>query len=130
LSYQRLIAGAEWRSELYPVLLEWVTCNYGGGAYGSAVQHRIADGELRFSISRGTFVCRHCHQLAYDSQRIASWDRALNRAQSIRERLGGTANMYEPFPQRPKWMHWRTYLELRRQYDHANANSWPGWVRR
>jgi hypothetical protein len=30
LSYQRLITGVEWRSERYPVLLEWVTCNYGG----------------------------------------------------------------------------------------------------
>ena len=23
---------------------------------------------------------------------------------------------------------WQTYHELRRQYDHANANSWPSWA--
>jgi hypothetical protein len=38
--------------------------------------------------------------------------------------------MYDPFPGKPKGMHWQTYLELRRLHDDANAHSWPGWVRR
>jgi hypothetical protein len=54
----------------------------------------------------------------------------LNQAQSIRERLGGTASMYDPFPGKPKRMHWETYQELRWQHDDANAHSWPGWIRR
>lgn len=29
-SYERYVAGGEWRCEQYPILLEWVTCNYGG----------------------------------------------------------------------------------------------------
>jgi len=130
LSYQRLIARAEWRSERYPVMLERVSCNYGGRRVWFRCPTPGCERRVAILYLRGTFACRHCHQIAYASQRIQPWERALTQAQAIRERLGGTANMYEAFPQRPKGMHRRTYLELRRQYDHANANSWPGWVRR
>jgi hypothetical protein len=130
VSYERFIAGVEWRREVYPVLLEWARCNYGGrrpwflcpaGGCGRRVAILYLD---------GIFACRHCHKLAYSSQRIAAWERALNQAQTIRERLGGTASMYDPFPERPKGMHRRTYRELRWQHDEVNAHSWPGWLRR
>ena len=55
------------------------------------------------------FRCRHCLQLAYDSSRENSGYRALRRAQTLRKRLGGTADMSKPFPVKPKWMRWRTY---------------------
>jgi hypothetical protein len=130
LSYEYGNPDESWQRDQYPVLLEWLQCNYGGGRAWFLCP---GDGcGLRVAIIYGKiiFACRHCHSLAYVSQRKPAWRRGLNLAQSIRERLGGTANMYDPFPGKPKGMHWRTYLELRRQHDHANANSWPGWVRR
>jgi hypothetical protein len=45
--------------------------------------------------------------------------RARHKAQSIRERLGGSANMTEPFPEKPKGMHCRTYERLWREHYEA-----------
>ncbi len=36
----------------------------------------------------------------------------MRRAQKIRQRLGASANMTEPFPERPKGMHHDTYMRL------------------
>ena len=65
------------------------------------------------------FLCRHCYDLSYQSQRDNVMYRALHKAQSIRERLGGSANMTEPFPEKPKGMHCRTYERLWREHYEA-----------
>jgi hypothetical protein len=65
------------------------------------------------------FLYRHCYDLSYQSQRDNVMYRALHKAQSIRERLGGSANMTEPFPEKPKGMHWRTYERLWREHYEA-----------
>ena len=44
-------------------------------------------------------------------------NRALRRAQTIRERLEGSANMTKPFPERPKGMNHETYWWLREEHD-------------
>jgi hypothetical protein len=48
-------------------------------------------------------------------------NRALAKAQAIRERLGGSASMMHPFPPKPKGMRWNTYHRLR-------ASSEESWV--
>jgi hypothetical protein len=130
LSYEHFVAGEEWQREQYPVLLEWLPCHYGGRRAWFRCPARGCGRRVAILYGAGIFACRHCHRLAYLSQRIATWNRALRSAQAIRQRLGGTANMYDPFPEKPKGMHWQTYQELRRQHDDANAHSWPGWLRR
>ena len=37
----------------------------------------------------------------------------------LRERLGGSANMMKPFPEKPKGMHWKTYERL--WWEHHEA---------
>jgi len=65
------------------------------------------------------FACRHCHDLAYESTRQSAPDRGIRKAQNIRERLGGSANLSLPFPPKPKGMHWRTYYRLEEEAQEA-----------
>ncbi len=68
---------------------------------------------------RSRIICRKCGGLSYESQNEPRHFRALRKAQKIRVRLGGSANMTEPFPSRPHYMHQRTYLRLRDRYEAA-----------
>ena len=58
------------------------------------------------------FRCRKCLNLAYASQSEDRCGRAASRSQNIRERLGGEGGFDDPFPPKPKGMHWSTYNRL------------------
>lgn len=106
----------EWTDVDYSIGLERTACNYGGERVwfrcpGRGCGLRVAK---LFSVGR-YYVCRHCGDLAYESQREDPSSRAMSKAQKIRKRLGGMANLTLPFPDRPKGMHWRTYWGLYNQ---------------
>ena len=61
----------------------------------------------------GRFLCRLCLRLRYASQYETAGGRARVRAQKLRTRLGGSANLLVAFPTRPKHMQARTYRRLR-----------------
>lgn len=69
------------------------------------------------------FYCRKCHGLKYRSQSEDSAQRAITRAQATRKRLGGSEGIDDPFPPRPKGMHWKTYRRLE-EVDEAAAQKW------
>jgi hypothetical protein len=72
------------------------------------------------------FLCRRCYDLVYESQRENAMSRALRRAQNIRERLGGSANMMQPFPEKPKDRHWQTYERLWWEHHEAEVEQLAG----
>ena len=61
----------------------------------------------------GPYRCRRCHGLHYSSQYQSAGSRTIGRLQAIRTRLGGSGDLLEPFPARPKHMHTKTYARLR-----------------
>lgn len=104
-----------------PVPLTWTPCHYGGER-----PWFVCPGcERRVAVLYGgkRFRCRHCRRLVYESTREQETSRYLHKAQQIRTKLGGSASIYEPFPIKPKGMHWRTYQRLRRQADAAELAS-------
>jgi hypothetical protein len=79
-----------------------------------------------YSPNGGPWACRHCYRLTYAMRQAIPRDRHLLRAQRIRRRLGGSANMLEDFPAKPKGMHSRTYAKLRRTHDLAEQKAMAG----
>jgi hypothetical protein len=111
--------GSGQQREPYRVWIEWTPCNYGGRrawfVCPRGCGHRVAI--LYYGDSP---ACRHCRQLAYESQQDSGWHRSLRQARTARMRLGGSVSLAEPLPGKPKGMHWRTY---RRLYSQAAAHE-------
>jgi hypothetical protein len=113
-----------WTDVDYGIQLTRTPCRFGGERTwflcpGRGCGRRVA----KLYCAGRYYVCRHCGDLAYSSQREDAGDRALRRAQAIRKQLGGSASMYDPFPHKPKGMHWRTYERLRAQAGHHEYQS-------
>ena len=70
--------------------------------------------------------CRVCHGLVYRSQRLTALKRQVRQASAVRRRLGGSGSSLEPFPIKPKGMHWSTYerLETRDAVAWRRLRSW------
>jgi hypothetical protein len=122
LKYRYRSNGEEWSDISQNVAVEWTPCRFGGerpwflcsvyanGRYcGRQVTKLYGCGKL--------FACRKCYGLAYASQQESSRQRGLHKAQSIRQRLGGSPSMMDFFPDKPKGMHWQTYDRLHRRYE-------------
>jgi hypothetical protein len=76
------------------------------------------------------YRCRKCWNLAYQTQHEDVWSRAITKAQRLRRRLGGSQCTDDPFPDKPKGMHWRTYERLRARGEALDERAdVMGWQR-
>jgi hypothetical protein len=119
----------EWKSVEQRVPITWTACHLGGRrpwfvcpSNSNGCGRRVA---LLYGVGE-LFACRRCYGLAYASQQEALHHRGLEKAQKIRMRLGGSPNMLDAFPDKPKGLHWRTYDRLRRAHDMAQQCSMIG----
>jgi hypothetical protein len=129
LKYRSCGSGSsEWKSIQQRVPIKLTVCHLGGvrpwfvcavysdGHYcGRRAAILYCAGEL--------FACRRCYGLTYDSQQQTALHRGLEQARKIRMRLGGGADLLEPFPPKPKGMHWRTFDRLRARAEAALFRS-------
>ena len=130
LSYHHSDGGSQnWKNKEYPVRLNLTRCNYGGDRVWFLCPAQGCGRRVAVLYGPPVFACRQCHQLVYDSQRMPSYDRALEKAQTIRIKLGGSGSMAEFFPPKPKGMHTRTYKRLRLEAEAADEMSWPPFLK-
>jgi hypothetical protein len=79
---------------------------------------------VRILYDYGGFRCRHCAGLLYEIQRLDRAHRGLQRARNICLRLGGTLDLTEPMPPRPRYMRRARYERLL----HTMADRHMRWL--
>jgi hypothetical protein len=97
----------------YKVPLSWTSCSYGGKrpwfiCPGKSCGRRVA----KLYLAGRYFLCRHCHDLVYSSQRQAKEFRLMDKAQKIYRRLGVDSHNDLFLESKPKGMHQTTYNDL------------------
>lgn len=98
----------EWKDISYRVKVARTPCNYGGSR-----DWWICPGcgkRVAILFGGGRYLCRHCHGLTYRSTRIQPGSAHYARANKVRERLGWGGGVASPMGEKPKGMHWATYL--------------------
>jgi hypothetical protein len=120
---------SEWRSVEQRVPLVCTRCHLGGARpwfrCGASVGSRLCGRRVAKLYLRDApvFACRLCCGLAYRSQRDNPRHRAISRAQKLRLRMGGSANLCERLPEKPRGMHRRTFYKLFNKAAEAQERS-------
>jgi hypothetical protein len=126
LSYRVRSYGSDWEDIAETVRIVHVPCRFGGTRpyfLCPGVRNGTACGRRAVKLHGPGryFLCRHCYRLAHASQSEEPWDRAMRRANKIRQRLGGDPSWDAPFPPKPKGMWQRSYERLCDQIDEAEC---------
>ncbi len=117
LSYKQRSNGGDWHDKIYPVWLEWTSCNYGGKRAWFLCPAKGCSQRIAILYGGTIFACRCCHKLVYPCQRETVLDRTTRRAEKIRSRLGWEVGILNPPGNKPKGMHWQTFWKLDRQHN-------------
>jgi hypothetical protein len=104
--------------------LERTPCTFGGRRAWFRCPRAGCGRRVAFLFVAGEIMCRTCARLKYKSQYRSPFDRNIHNCQMIRLRLGGTANLLQPFPARPKGMRLARYLRLWEQASQAESFCW------
>ena len=130
LSYSTRLEGGEWVSFNYSVNLQTTACHYGGERYwficpAIGCGRRVA---LLYMADK-YFACRHCYQLAYPSQRETTDNRAIRRANKIRDKLDWEPGILNARGRKPKGMHWKKFWRLEAEYDAIVRQAFKRFLR-
>jgi hypothetical protein len=119
-------------SECVPVIkrlaISWTACHFGGRRPWFVCPH-CGRRSAVIHIAGEYVACRRCLGLAYASQQEPVRQRGLHKARKIRASLGGSANMMDRFPDRPKGVHRTTYKRLHAAHDQAADRCMAGLSR-
>ncbi len=125
--------GDEWESVEQPTPIVWTNCRYGGQrpyfqcpgvVSGNRCHHRA----IKLFSGGKYFLCRHCYNLAYNSQSETRHDRLLRRANKRRMALGGEPGICA-WIKRPKGMWKRTHDRHKAEILSAESKATAEFVR-
>ena len=108
--------------ELIP--FTWTATRFGGRRQWFQCLNCLKPKRVLYGGAR--FRCRKCYGLHYASQYEAPGLGAVDQAEKIRKQLGdkhGPAFDLDEFPDKPKHMHWKTYISLQERY-YELQNRW------
>lgn len=117
LDYRTRDRGGEWQAMSYPVWITWTSCTYGGQRAWWLCPAAGCGRRVAVLFGGKIYACRHCHQLAYRTQREQAHDRAGNKADKLRDRLQWEPGILNGNGGKPRGMHWRTFWKLQAQHD-------------
>ena len=121
LMYRTCHGRGDWQ-DIYDIIsFTWTPCNYGGRRQW--FQCPGCGRRVGLVYGGRYFRCRHCYDLTYASQQISREDRLIEKEYAIRRSMGGSNNLFDPFPAKPKNMHWKTYWRLRDTAETAHNRS-------
>ncbi|MBG57477.1 MAG: hypothetical protein CMK46_04220 [Porticoccus sp.] len=127
LNYKARINGGDWEPIEYPVHINWTECAKDGQRPWFICPGRGCYRRVAILYGGNYFVCRHCHKLAYSSQREADYDRLARRADRIRVKLGWPPGILNGRGwEKPKGMHHKTFNRLLAEYDRLEQASLRG----
>ena len=108
-----------WQSVEERVSLTWTHPNYGG----RRAWFLCPRCNRRVAVLYGGryFRCRHCHDLAYQSQNESDADRFYRKAMKYRRLIGVSNDM--PILFKPKGMHQKTFDRIRMKAEHFSIRA-------
>ena len=126
LDYRQRDHSGEWRDMNYPVRLTWTPCHYGGRRAWWLCPAAGCGRRVAVLYGGGVFACRHCHQLSYKSQNDTPSSAAYRRADNLRDRLGWMPGVIHGIGNKPKGMHWQTFLRMLAIYNGHDRQTLAG----
>lgn len=122
LNYRVRESDGQSQARSYPVNLDTTPCHIGGSRQWFLCPAIGCGRRVAILYGGVFFACRDCHGLVYPSQREKPAERAVRKADRIRDRMDWPGGILEGSNWgKPKGMHWNTFVRLRREHD-ALAN--------
>lgn len=119
-----LVLSYKWRGDDVPsylVPITYTTPNYGGRRPWFRCPNQNCGRRVRILYGGRYFLCRHCHDLTYESAQVGRHDRPRvvirNRLRRLRNQLGGRGGLFDALPDRPQGMSWRRYTAICLEYQ-------------
>ena len=106
----------------YSIQLAKTSCHYGGHRYWWLCPKCYQRTSTLYCA--GLYVCRHCIGANYGSQLQQPIDRAFNRLNILRAKLGWQRGAIHGIGSRPKGMHRSTYDRLVNEHEQLTAKVW------